>query len=248
MSNDDSLSPTALPAGPDALLLRFALTPCPSAMAAAQVLAADLDRDAPHGVTEISPALVSVLLRFDPACTTRAELADIVLAKARDIATQTPVPPPATRRWTIPAAFGDRNGPHLAEVASLLGITPQAAIEQICSTELRVLSIGFSPGQPYIGLLPEAWDFPRLSDLTPSVPAGAVVVAVRQLTMFGAQSATGWRHIAVSGFRTFMPERAEPMPLRAGDAIRYAAVPASELETLARHSDGLGGARLEVLA
>lgn len=248
MGDDDSLTPEIHPAGPDALLLRFALTPCPAAMAAAQVLAAQLERDPPEGVVEIAPALVSVLLRFDPAITQRATLAQAVLTRADAIASRHMAPPPPTRRWTIPAAFGGENGPHLEQVARKLSITPAAAIAQVCDSELRVLAIGFAPGQPYIGLLPEPWDLPRLSDLTPSVPAGAVVVAVRQIVMFGAPSATGWRQIARSAFRTFLPERAEPMPLRPGDAIRYAPVSDSEIATLARHEDGLGGAKLEVLA
>ncbi|MDB6177176.1 carboxyltransferase domain-containing protein [Paracoccus sp. Z330] len=248
MSSDDSLSPGIFPAGPDALLVRFALTPCPAAMDAAQVLAARLDRDPPAGVTEIAPALVSVLLRFDRARTSRSALADTVLDQARAIAAQPPAPPAAVRRWTIPAAFGGENGPHLDDIANKLSITPKAAIARICGDDLRVLSIGFAPGQPYIGLLPEEWDLPRLTDMTPSVPAGAVVVAVRQIVMFGGASATGWRQIARSAFRTFLPDRSPPMPLRPGDAIRYVAAPESEIDMLARNSDGLGGAKLEVLA
>lgn len=243
-----ALKPELLPAGPDGLLIRFALTPDPVAMAAAQVLAAELEQSPPTGITEIVPGLVSVLLRFDPARTRRAALAQAVGPLAGRIADEPPAAPPALRRWTIPAAFGGAAGPQLAETAAAAQLSPDEAVRQICEADLRVLVIGFAPGQPYIGLLPENWNIPRQSALTPRVPAGAVVVAVRQIVLFGADSATGWRQVGQSGFRTFRPERAPPMVLRAGDAIRFAPVSQSEMEALTASADGLGGARLEVLA
>ncbi|RNF34654.1 5-oxoprolinase subunit B family protein [Paracoccus methylarcula] len=239
--------PRVLWAGMDGVLLRFALTPEPEAMVATQLLAADLERSPPAGTVEIAPGLVSVLLRFDPVTTRRDVLAREISARAAHIL-QGPLDRPApARRWTIPVAFGDADGPQLAEVAQAVGCGPDAAIQQICEADLRVLVIGFAPGQPYIGLLPEAWDLPRQSELTPTVPAGAIVVAVRQIVMFGAASATGWRQVGRSAFRSFRPERDTPMPLRAGDAIRFVPVPASEIEALDKADDGLGGARLEVL-
>lgn len=247
MTASAPLTPEALPAGPDGVLLRFGLTPDPMAMVAAQRLAADLADDLPRGAVEIAPALVSVLVRFDPAATGRDLLASDLLARAGRIAAGSLTPPDPARRWTIPACFGGVDGPQLDEVAAALGLSAEAAVRQLCEVELRVLTIGFAPGQPYIGLLPERWNLPRMADLNPRVPAGAVVVAVRQIVMFGADSATGWRQVARTGFRCFRPERDEPVPLRPGDAIRYAPVSASDLEDLAASPDGLGGARLEVL-
>lgn len=248
MTAEAALTPAALPAGLDGVLLRFALTPEPRAMAAAQRLAADLDRNLPPGVTEIAPGLVSVLLRFDRSVTARAVLSRLVLARAEAIAADPPTLPAPARRWTIPAAFGGENGPQLAEVAQAVGKSEAAALEEVCTADLRVLAIGYAPGQPYLGLLPEPWNLPRMRELNPQVPAGALVAAVRQLVMFTAISATGWRQIGLTGFRAFDPAREVPMPLKPGDSVRYAAVPASELATLMASGDGLGGARLEVLA
>ncbi len=248
MEAEPHLTPEALPAGIDGVLVRFALTPEPRAMAAAQMLAAELDRQAPPGVTEIAPGLVSVLLRFDRGTVQRAALAQLVLTRARAIAADPPALPAPSRRWTIPAAFGGEHGPQLAEVAAAIGASEAAAVEQVCAADLRVLTIGYAPGQPYLGLLPEPWNLPRMSELNPRVPAGAIVAAVRQLVMFTADSATGWRQIALTGFRAFDPARSEPMPLKPGDAVRYAPVAAGELPGLIASGDGLGGARLEVLA
>ncbi len=241
------LTPEAFAAGPDGVLLRFALTPDPGAMAALQVLVAELEDAPPEGVVEIAPALVSVLLRFDPGRVGRDAVASDVLARAGRIAAGKPSLPKPRRRWTIPAAFGGDDGPQLAEIADKAGMAEAAAVRAICDADLRVLTIGFAPGQPYIGLLPQAFDIPRLSELTPSVPAGAIVVAVRQIVLFGAASTTGWRQAGRCGFRTFLPERAEPMPLESGDAIRVVQAGAAEVAALCDAPDGLGGATLEHL-
>ncbi|WP_185968434.1 allophanate hydrolase subunit 1 [Paracoccus sp. M683] len=241
------LVPEALPAGLDGVVIRFSLNPEPRAMAAAQLLAADLAGDAPQGVTEIAPGLVSVLMRFDAAIIARAALMRDALTRAQAVAAHPRALPAPARRWTIPAAFGGEHGPQLGQIARAIDLSEQAAVDQLCQADLRVLAIGYAPGQPYIGLLPEPWNLPRMSELNPMVPAGAVVSAVRQLVMFTAASATGWRQIARTGFRAFDPDRQDPMPLRAGDAIRYAAVAADQLDGLMARDDGLGGARLEVL-
>lgn len=240
------LTPEVLPFGLDGLLVRFALSPTPQAMAATQAMAAELSQAPPPGTVEIAPALVSVLIRHDPH-EDGGTLAATLLDQARRIAAGPLTPPKARRRWTIPAAFGDADGPHLTAIAAAMGLTPQAAAQQICEADLRVLAIGFAPGQPYLGLLPQGWDLPRLSDLTPQVPAGALVVALRQVVMFGNASATGWQQVGRCAFRSFQPDRRPPMPLKPGDSIRFAAVSASDLAALEGAPDGLGGARLRHL-
>lgn len=238
-------SPEILPHGLDGLLVRFSLSPDPQAMAAARRLAADLSDRPPAGTVEIAPALVSCLLRLDPARITPTLEADL-MARAR-AALADAAPPKPRRRWTLPTAFGGAEGPELAPIARQLGLTHDQAVSQICDTDLAVLAIGFAPGQPYLGLLPDGWNLPRLPQLVPEVPAGAVVVALRQIVIFGNASPTGWRQVGRMAFRSFWPDRAEPMPLAPGDAIRLAPAPADRIAALSAEPDGMGGAICEVL-
>ena len=235
--------PEILPLGPDGIVLRLGLRVTEAATAQVQALAAALRAHPPEGVEEVATALASVLLRFDPARVSRADLIR-ALDPFLDLPDHPP-PPPVLRRWTIPAAFGGEAGPQLADLAQRTGLAEQAAVKALCAADLAVLAIGFAPGQPYLGLLPPAWDIPRQSDLTPQVPAGALVVAVRQVVLFANPSMTGWRQAGLCAFRPFQADRAEPFALRAGDAIRFAPVSASDLAALSG-GDGLGGARLEV--
>lgn len=240
-------APEVHAAGEEALLVRFSLAPSPGAAAAAQRLARLLADDPPGGAVEIVPGLVSVLVRFDRRQTGREALGRLLRERAAAVAAAPPRLPDPRRRWTLPTAFGGADGPQLGEVAAALGLREEVATRTLCAADLQVLAIGFAPGQPYVGLLPEGWNLPRLGELTPRVPAGAVVVAVRQVVIFGAPSATGWRQVGRTTFRTFVPDRDPPMPLRAGDGIRFARVPAAELAAIEAGGDPLGGARLEIL-
>ncbi|MFN4170924.1 MAG: 5-oxoprolinase subunit B family protein [Pseudorhodobacter sp.] len=236
--------PEILPLGPDGIVLRLGLRVTEAVTARVQALAARLHAAPPDGVQEVETALGSVFLRFDPARVSRADLLPR-LAPFLDLPAD-PQPVPVLRRWTIPAAFGGQAGPQLADLAARAGLTGQQAVADLCAADLRVLAIGFAPGQPYLGLLPEVWDIPRQSALTPQVPAGALVVAVRQVVLFANPSMTGWRQAGLCAFRPFQADRAEPFALRSGDAVRFVQVDGAALAALAG-GDGLGGARLEML-
>lgn len=226
--------PSLHPLGADAVIIRFSLMPDPGANAAALVFAGMVaDANLP-GVVEIVPSLASVLVRFDPGVLTRtaclARLATLLRDPTIDWA-KIAMPAP-TRRWTIPAVFGDAPGPQLAQAAAAAGLSVDRAIQTFTQTPLRVLAIGFAPGQPYLGLLPQAWDLARQSALTPEVPAGALVVAVRQVVLFANRSATGWRWVGQTTFRPFRPELPDAFAFRVGDELRFEAIALSEFHAL----------------
>jgi KipI family sensor histidine kinase inhibitor len=197
------------------------------------------------GVIEIAPSLASVQIRFAPDRITRAAVIT-ALQTLLQPTTAPQTPPPPNRRWTIPVAFGGPSGPQLTEAATLAGITVARAVADLTHTPLTVLAIGFAPGQPYLGHLPENWGMPRQSALTPNVPAGAIVVAIRQIVLFANPSPTGWRWIGQSAFLPFDPNRRDPFALRPGDSIHFAPVDATTIDTLrANDPNGLGGATWE---
>lgn len=240
--------PTLLPLGVDGVLIKVAMSATPRAVGEVHALLARLAQAEVPGVVEIAPSLTSILVRFDPARTARNAVAEAVRAvMARDDWHRESFEDPK-RRWTIPACFKGEYAPQLAESAAEAGIDASQAVEDLTTTELRVLAIGFAPGQPYLGLLPEAWNCPRQTGLTPKVPIGAVCVAVRQVVMFGISSPTGWRQAGRAAFQTFQPESDTPFPLRPGDALRYAPVSEEELGALLEGGDPMGGATCEDLS
>ena len=110
---------------------------------------------------------------------------------------------------------------------------------------MRVQTIGFAPGMPYLGELPPAWNIPRQTQLTGQVPRGGLCVAIRQLVLFPVATPTGWRHIGQTALKLFQPEAERPFLLRPGDEVIFEPVSASTLATLA--DDSTGGATSEVI-
>lgn len=249
MQAQSHIMPAILPLGADALVVRFSLEPDLKANAAVQVFARDLAAGNCEGIEEIVPSLASLAVRFDPGRISRGGLAarlDEVLAQRDWASVRAPAP---TRRWVIPAAFGGIYGPQLDEAARLAGISPARALDELQAARLSVLAIGFAPGQPFLGLLGAQWDFPRMAALNPRVPAGALVVALRQIVLFANASATGWRHVGQTSFRPFRPETRAPFALRVGDEIAFDVLDHSAFgDLLAQGSEGADKARLELLA
>lgn len=233
--------PRILPSGVDGLVVRFADTFDDTANRAALALRARIEAERWPEVVETAPALVSTLIRFDPLATDREALADrLRTLLGRDWQQTAPAP----RSLMIPACFDPDLAPQIDEAAEAAGfLSRQAAIDSICAADLRVLTIGFAPGQPYIGELPAPWNLPRQRSLTPRVPVGALGVAIRQMVLFAVETQTGWRHVGQTAMRVFQPGASDAFLLRPGDRLRFQPVTASALAPL--WDDPLGGARIE---
>ena len=129
-------------------------------------------------VEETSTSLVSAYLRFDPFQTAHAELQGRLdaLLDSRDWRA---APLPANRRlWRVPTCFNGDHAPQLDQAAHAAGLSRDDAVASLSAARVRVNTIGFAPGMPYLGELPEAWDIPRLKQLSANVPAGARCVAI----------------------------------------------------------------------
>lgn len=237
-------APEIRPLGVDGVLVRFARTLTEAANQRALAFRDHVADLGLPGVTEIASSLVSVRVAFDPTVTTRAAMSDALQTACDTLADATAAP---KRRWDIPAAFGPDYAPQLAEAATLAGVTPEQAVADIAAQTLRVIAIGFAPGQPYLGMMPEHWDIPRQKELTSRLPKGALVTAVRQLIIFTADAPTGWRHIGQTAFAVYRPDADDPFPLQAGDAVRFCPVSDGEFASLRQDRGTNGGARCTVL-
>lgn len=231
-----------LPLGPDGVLVRFSDRLSEPANRAALAFRASMDRADIDGVVETATSLTSAYFRFRPDVLARAALEERLRTALSDRDWLSEPLPEGRRLWRVPAAFGGAEGPDLDESAALAGVAPDVAVEQICAAPLRVLALGFAPGQPYLGFLPEHWNIPRRSDVTPEVPRGAVVVAVRQVIPFANAAPTGWRQIGRTAFRCHDPALDPAIPLRPGDEMTFLPIGAGHLSRLIDDVSPFGGA------
>ena len=236
--------PRIAPTGVDGLVVSFAARLDEPANRAALALRAAVDAARWPEVQETAATLVSTYLRLDPLADPGPVLARLrALVDSRDW--RAAALPCGRRLLRIPTCYAPPHAPDLDEAAALAGLSRAQAVEALASAPLRVLTIGFAPGQPYIGELGPEWDIPRLRMLTPRVQPGALTLAIRQLVLFSVPSQTGWRQVGQTAARLFDPGAAQPFLLRAGDAVAFPPVSAERLAELAR-SQG-GGVSVEAL-
>jgi KipI family sensor histidine kinase inhibitor len=196
-------------------------------MAARDALAA-LDLE---GISDLVPTYRSLTVHFDPLQLDRDALGKALLQVA---ASPDQESAPATR-WLIPVAFGGDFGPDLAQVAQTTGRSESDVIDAVCATELRVFLIGFLPGFPYLGELPDWLHLPRRSTPRTAVPANSLAIAGPQVAIYPWQSPGGWHLLGRTPVRLFdVADIGRPALLAPGDSVRFRAVERGEFETLER--------------
>ena len=233
-------------AGFDGLLVSFGDALSEPANRAALSLRRAIEDAGWDGVEETSTSLVSVYVRFDPLYISheqmRSQLQALVLT--RDWFAQSL--PEGRTLWRIPTVFGTSMAPQLEEASTLAGMSVADAIAMISTTRVRVQTVGFAPGTPYLGELPPAWDIPRQSNLTTRVPIGALTVAIRQLVFFSVSATTGWRHIGQTAFQLFRLDTEQPFILHPGDEVLFEPTNPEFLANV--QNDPNGGASTERLS
>ncbi|HXM44309.1 MAG TPA: 5-oxoprolinase subunit PxpB [Bryobacteraceae bacterium] len=171
-----------------------------------------------RGVTNVHPAYASILIDFDPR-TIRREEVERNAAELFAHAAAAALPEPRTVE--IPMTYGGEYGPDLEAVAALTGRTPDEVVALHSSAEYLVYFLGFSPGFPYLGGMPESIAAPRLETPRRRVPAGSVAIGARQTGVYPIASPGGWRIIGRTPLRLFDPAADPPALLRMGDRVRF---------------------------
>lgn len=236
------MSPRLLALGDGALTLEFGdrIDPAVNAkvIAARDALAA-LQLD---GISDVVPAWRSLTVHFDPLRLDHDVLGKQLLhcaeAPPQELALvgpQSGIPGrQSPTRWQIPVVFGHEFGPDLAAVTEATGRSESQIIEAICATELRVFLIGFLPGFPYLGELPDWLRLPRLTTPRAAVPANSLAIAGAQAAIYPWQSPGGWHLLGRTPVRLFdVADTARPALLAPGDAVRFRPIARAEFERLA---------------
>ncbi len=218
-----------LPLGESAWLVYL-----PDESAAVQ-LAEHIRRIAPGWLQDVVPAYASVGVYFDADRVNSRIVADFI-AEAQ---TSPPSPLSEAERGnktiTVPVCY--ERGPDLLAVASHLGLAPEAIISLHISTEFTVHAIGFVPGFPYLGYLPQALcGVPRLASPRTRVEPGSVGLTGRQTGIYPLPRPGGWHLIGQTPL-TLVDVAGGFFPLRVGDHISFTRI--GEVEYHQLHGERL---------
>jgi KipI family sensor histidine kinase inhibitor len=188
-------------------------------------MALAIQAQATEGILETVPTYRSLLIIYNPILLPIEDLKKR-LERIEKGLQQTPLQEPKLTR--IPVVYGSIYGPDLESVARYLRISPEDVIRLHCSKSYLIYMIGFMPGYPYMGELPQTLVVPRLKTPRLVVPKGSVAIAQRQTGIYSMESPGGWQILGRTPVELFNPEKDPPALLQMGDFVQF--YPISEEE------------------
>jgi len=238
---DGSGWPRLLPQGDAALVVELDDRIDRAVSERVTALADALRRAAIPGVVELVPTFRSLLVHYDPLALDFAGIA----GRARELLAGIAVAERRLRLVHMPACYDGELAPDLAEVAERTGLTPEAVVGLHGSVDYHVYMLGFLPGFPYMGDLPEPLRLPRLTTPRVRVPPRSIAIANAMTAVYPLESPGGWRLIGAVPVDLFDIGHESPALLAPGDRVRFERVERARFEDL-RVAFAEGAARLAV--
>jgi KipI family sensor histidine kinase inhibitor len=167
----------------------------------------------------------------------RPELVDVVLGHRTVLVTWTGDAPSGLEEVAVAVETADvpvtprpvhelevtYDGPDLADVARLTGLSVEEVIARHGATTYIVGFLGFAPGFGYLLDLDPGLYVPRRDEPRTRVPAGAVAIAGPYSGVYPRESPGGWRLLGRTEAVLFDAAREPPALLAAGDRVRFVA-------------------------
>ncbi|MEC0242428.1 5-oxoprolinase subunit PxpB [Paenibacillus dokdonensis] len=224
--------------GDSALLIQFGENVDEATNSLVQEAASRLEQYPFPGFQECVPSFTTLTVYYDPlhlnqpagGGTAFEFVRTIVAGLLQDMETI-----PATERETIqiPVCYGGEYGPDLAYVAEVNGLDEEDVIKIHTGQDFLVYALGFAPGFPYLGGVPESIAAPRKTTPRLRIPAGSVGIAGTQTGIYPLETPGGWQIIGRTPLALFRPDQDPPVLLKSGQMIRFKAVSFSEYTRLA---------------
>lgn len=186
-----------------------------------------IQSEAIPGILETVPTYRSLLVLYNPLILSITDLKKR-LESIEERLQQFPFPEPKLTR--IPVVYGGKFGPDLESVAEYHHSAPDEIVRLHCSQAYLIYLIGFMPGFPYMGELPEGLMTPRLKTPRLSVPTGTVAIAQKQTGIYSMDSPGGWQLLGRTPVRMFDPGKDPPAYLRMGDRVQFYPISEKEFE------------------
>ena len=192
-----------------------------------QLFVSKLEKEKIIGIIEWVPAYTSLTIYYQPEIiaydSLKAELKRVSLSPSESQTDRKLV-------YEIPVCYGGEWGQDLAYVADYHGLGQQEVINLHANREYLIYMMGFMPGFPYLGGLPEKLAVPRLEKPRQGVMPGAVGIGGNQTGIYPADVPSGWRIIGTTPVTLFSPGKDEPFLFSSGHYIKF--VPISQEQFL----------------
>ncbi|WNF23781.1 5-oxoprolinase subunit PxpB [Mesobacillus jeotgali] len=183
-----------------------------------QLFVNKLENEKVRGIVEWVPAYTSLTIYYQPEVITY----DSLKAELESVGKSTwQSEPDRPLVYEIPVCYGGEWGQDLAYVAEYHGLDEQEVIHLHSNREYLIHMMGFMPGFPYLGGLPENLAVPRLEIPRKSVIPGAVGIGGNQTGIYPDDVPSGWRIIGTTPVSFFDHEKENPFLFSSGHYIKF---------------------------
>ena len=172
------------------------------------------------GIVDVVPTFRSLTVHFNPLIVDGERLGEAL----RHLAETSGSASSQGRHWLIPVCFDEAFAPDLNELAEAKGLSREEVIVLMTEALFKVYMIGFMPGFPYMGGLPQVLEMPRLASPRKAVPARSLAIAGAMCAVYPWESPGGWRLLGRTPVPMFSAADAEPSLLASGDCVRWQSV------------------------
>jgi KipI family sensor histidine kinase inhibitor len=185
-----------------------------------------LEENKVPGIRDLVPSYRSLMVVYDPLELSLSALQHTIshLWKHTDSSRL-----PRPKVLEVPVVYGGKYGPDLEWVASHHHLSQVAVIRYHTLPTYQVYMIGFTPGYPYLGEVPEAIATPRRQTPRTVVPQGSVAIAQRQTGIYPVQSPGGWHILGWTPLKLFDAAKWPPSLLEMGDLVKFIQIKEEEI-------------------
>ena len=172
---------------------------------------------------DLVPSYTTLLLHYDLHALSEAEAIALINSSLHNLQ---PLANETGTLHAIPVWYHQSVGPELTAIAQRAGLSPDQVIEQHCSRDYSVFTLGFAPGFAYMGLVDATLASARLATPRQRVPKGSVGIAERQTAIYPLTSPGGWNLIGRCPLTLFSADHGSL--LQPGDRVRFVSIDHAE--------------------
>lgn len=182
------------------------------------------------GIIETVPTYRSLTVHYDPLVTSHVELKEKISGLVDKLESEQI---PESSHFQFPVCFDSEEfAPDLQHVAQWAKMSTHEIVEAIATSPLFVYMLGFAPGQPYMGDLPDKLAIPRRKDPVPRIKRGSLVIATGLAVIYPVDNPTGWHIVGRTPVPLFTRDAKQPTLLTPGDTVSFRPVSESEYKEI----------------
>jgi inhibitor of KinA len=134
--------------------------------------------------------------------------------------------------FKIPVCYDAEFAPDLKYVAEYHSLSEKEVVKLHTEALYKIYFLGFLPGFPYLGGLPETLSTPRRKSPRQYIEEGSVATGGSQAGIYTVPSPGGWHIIGKSPLRFFNVEKSVPVLLQAGDYIQFVPIDKNQMKRI----------------